>query len=107
MSDITDIKNWPEDRLVENKNDDDDLCMVKYAEQQQRVKVKKVEKEWRKVVEEATWRAVEEARRCKAEEVKRRAEEVVEAAVRRQVSLFGDQSGCWLTKQAEQVAEQQ
>jgi len=32
MSDITDIKDWPEDHLVENKNNDDNLYVAKYAE---------------------------------------------------------------------------
>jgi len=58
-------------------------------------------------VEEATWRAVEEVRRRKAEKAKCREEEAAEAAARRQVSLLGDRKGCWLTRQAEQVAEQQ
>ena len=84
MSDITDIKDWLEYHLMENENDDNNLCTVKYTEQQQRVKAKKAEEAtWRAVVEEATWRAAEEARR-------RKVEEVAEVATKRQVSLFRD-----------------
>jgi len=91
MSNITNIKDWLEDHLMENENDDDNLCAAKYTEWRQRVKVKKVVEEWRKTMEEAMRRGVEEVRRHKAEEAKHKAEEVAEAAAKRQVSLFRDQ----------------
>jgi len=91
MSDITDIKDWLEDRLTENENNDDNLCTAKYAEWRQRVKAKKAEEEWRKVVVEAMWRVAEEVRRRKVEEAKCRVEEAAEVAAKRQVRLFGDQ----------------
>ena len=69
--------------------------------------MKKAE-EWRKAeAEETMHRAAEEVRRHKAKEAKCRVVEVVEAATKKQISLFRVSRGCWLTRQAEQVAEQQ
>ena len=33
MSDLENIKTWPEERLVEGMDNDDNLCMAKFAEQ--------------------------------------------------------------------------
>ena len=97
MSGIDNIENWDDARLAEHVDDSDELGEAKYLERRRRVK--KAEEERREVEAEAA--------RRKAEEAKRRAEEVAEAAAKRQVSLFGGRRGCWLTEQAEQVAEQQ
>ena len=59
MLDLENINTWPEEHLMEGADDYDNLCTVKFAEQQRQVKAQKAQEEQRRVEEEA---------RCKAEE---------------------------------------
>ena len=90
MSDISDIKTWPDERLAECADDDNELCGAKYLERRRQVKEKKVEEDWKKVEEEAARRAevvrqAEETVRRAAAEAKRRN---VEEAVKKWVSTI-------------------
>lgn len=86
MLGIDDIQNWPDERLAEGDDDDDDFCAVKYAERRRRVRERKAEEERRKVEEER--RKAEEEEKRKAEEARKAAaearhKEAEEAAMKR------------------------
>ena len=91
MSDFGDIRNWSDNRLVDNDNDPDALFEAKNAEKRRRRLVcaeerRKVEEaeERRKAAEAEEHRKVAEAR-CKAEEEAKR--KAAEEAAKKRVSV--------------------
>ena len=92
MSDFGDIRNWSDDRLVDNDDDPDALFEAKNAEKRRRRLVcteerRKVEEaeERRKAAEAEERRKVAEARRKAEEEAKRKA---AEEAAKKRVSVL-------------------
>ena len=69
MSNISDIKNWDDERLMEDLNNDNNNSAAKFTKWRQRAKEKKVVEERRKAEAEV------EARRKVEEEAKKKAEE--------------------------------
>ena len=91
MSDFSDIRNWSNDRLVDNDDDPDTLFEAKNAEKRQRCLVHAEEQrtaeeaeECRKAAEAEEHRKVAEVRRKAEEEAKRKA---AEEAAKKRVSV--------------------
>ena len=92
MSDFGDIRNWSDDRLVDNDDDPDALFEAKNAEKRRRRLVRAEERwkaeeaeECRKAAEAEERRKVAEARRKAEEEAKRKA---AEEAAKKRVSVL-------------------